>query len=85
MNYTYLVQVGQKIKYYYIKQNTIIVWDLNTGKSLYGSPLGLHKTVHTFIYFRNSDERLIAILEDGIQIITVDKANKKVLKLKILD
>ena len=85
MNYTYLVQVGQKIKYYYIKQNTIIVWDLNTGKSLYGSPLGLHKTVHTLIYFRNSDERLIAILEDGIQIITVDKANKKVLKLKILD
>jgi len=47
--------------------------------------LGLHKTVHTLIYFRNSDERLIAILEDGIQIITVDKANKKVLKLKILD
>ena len=85
MNYTYLVQVGQKIKYYYIKQNTIIGWDLNTGKSLYGSPLGLQKTVHTLIYFRNSDERLIAILEDGIQIITVDKANKKVLKLKILD
>tara|TARA_B110000503_G_scaffold141377_1_gene234715 strand:- start:1105 stop:1248 length:144 start_codon:yes stop_codon:yes gene_type:complete len=47
--------------------------------------LGLQKTVHTLIYFRNSDERLIAILEDGIQIITVDKANKKVLKLKILD
>jgi len=44
--------------------------------------LGLHKTVHTLIYFRNSDERLIAILEDGIQIITVDKANKKSIEIK---
>jgi len=47
-------------------KNTIIVWDLNTGKSLYGSPLGLHKIVHTLIYFRNSDEKLIAILTDGV-------------------
>jgi len=45
--------------------------------------LGLHKTVHTLIYFRNSDERLIAILEDGIQIITVDKANKKIKSLDV--
>ncbi len=47
-------------------KNTIIVWDLNTGKSLYGSPLGLHKTVKSLKYFRNSDEKLIAILTDGV-------------------
>ena len=47
-------------------KNTIIVWDLQTGKSLYGSPLGLHKTVHTLKYFRNNDEKLIAVLTDGI-------------------
>ena len=67
-----------RTKYFIYRKNTIIVWDLQTGKSLYGSPLGLHKTVHTLKYFRNNDEKLIAVLTDGIQIITVDKANKKV-------
>jgi len=47
-------------------KNTIIVWDLLTGKSLYGSPLGLQKTVHTLKYFGNNDEKLIAVLTDGI-------------------
>jgi len=64
-------------------KNTIIVWDLQTGKSLYGSPLGLHKTVHTLKYFKNSDEKLIAVLTDGIQIITIDKANKKIKSLDV--
>ena len=33
---------------------------------------------------KNNDEKLIAVLTDGIQIITIDKANKKVFHL-ILD
>jgi len=43
----------------------------------------LHKTVHTLKYFKNNDEKLIAVLTDGIQIITIDKANKKIKSLDV--
>jgi len=45
--------------------------------------LGLQKTVHTLQYFKNNDEKLIAVLTDGIQIITIDKANKKIKSLDV--
>lgn len=34
-------------------------------------------------YFKNNDEKLIAVLTDGIQIITIDKANKKIKSLDV--
>lgn len=39
--------------------------------------------MHTLQYFKNNDEKLIAVLTDGIQIITIDKANKKIKSLDV--
>jgi WD40 repeat protein len=42
-------------------KNTMIVWDVEQGKPLYGSPLGNAKEVTELVYFHRSDDKLIAV------------------------
>jgi len=58
-------------------KNTMIISEVATGKALYGSPLSTDP-VQQIEFFSKSDEKLIAVLTNGIQILTVDKQNKKV-------
>ena len=55
----------------------LIVWDVESGKSLYGTPI--KDVVHEVAFFNNTDSKLVAVLQNGVQILTIDKNNKKVL------
>lgn len=57
-------------------RNMMIVWDIVAGKALYGTPN--RDPISQIKYFNNSDDKLIAVQTHGVQILTVDKANKKV-------
>ena len=59
----------------------LIVWDVESGKPLYGSPN--RDVVHSIKFFNRDEDRIISILDKGVQILTVDRANKKVNKKKI--
>lgn len=54
----------------------LIVWDVESGKSLYGTPI--KDVVHEIAFFNNVDNKLVAVLQNGVQILTIDKTNKKV-------
>lgn len=54
----------------------LIVWDVESGKSLYGTPI--KDVVHEVAFFNNTDSKLVAVLQNGVQILTIDKNNKKV-------
>lgn len=54
----------------------LIVWDVESGKSLYGTPV--KDVVHEVAFFNNTDSKLVAVLQNGVQILTIDKNNKKV-------
>lgn len=54
----------------------MIVWDVESGKALYGAPN--RDPVNQIKFFNNSEDKIIAVLDNGVQVFTVDKANKKV-------
>jgi len=54
----------------------MIVWDVESGKALYGSPN--REIIHQIKFFNKNENKLIAIQDKGVQILTVDKENKKV-------
>ena len=58
-------------------KNTMIVWDVLLGKALYQAPQ-VGNEVHQVSFFNKSDDKLLAVVDQGIQILTVDKPNKKV-------
>lgn len=58
-------------------KNMMIVWDVQSGKALYGSPN--REIVHQIKFFNRNENKLIAIQDKGVQILTVDKDNKKVI------
>ena len=58
-------------------KNTMIVWDFINGKALYQSPL-VGNEVHQIVFFNKSDESLLAVIDQGVQLLTIDKLNKKV-------
>lgn len=60
----------------------MIVWDVESGKALYGAPN--RDPVNQIKFFNNSEDKIIAVLDNGVQIFTVDKANKKVRKIPTL-
>lgn len=54
----------------------LIVWDVEAGKALYGTPN--RDPVTQIKFFNNDEDKMIAVLDKGVQILTVDKINKKV-------
>ncbi|KAL4465728.1 hypothetical protein ABPG72_015129 [Tetrahymena utriculariae] len=62
-------------------KNMMIVWDVEQGKALYGAPN--RDVVNQIKFFNNSDDKIIAVLNNGVQILTIDKANKKVKSLDV--
>lgn len=54
----------------------LIVWQVDTGKALYGTPM--RDVVSQIKFFNKDQDKLIAVLDKGVQILTIDKVNKKV-------
>lgn len=59
----------------------LIVWDLETGKSLYGAPN--KEQVNQILFFNRSDTKLLVVQQSGVQVVTIDKTNKKLVSLDI--
>ena len=57
----------------------LVVWDVETGKSLYGAPN--KEVVNEIMFFNHDSYKLIAVLHNGIQILTVDRVYKKIQSL----
>ncbi|CAD8070532.1 unnamed protein product [Paramecium sonneborni] len=57
-------------------KNMLIVWDIKAGKALYGTPN--RDPVNQVQFYNQSDEKMIAVLNTGVQILTIDKQNKKI-------
>jgi WD40 repeat protein len=62
-------------------RNMLIVWDVDSGKSLYGTPI--KDVVNEVVFFNNCDNKLVAVLQSGVQILTIDKNNKKILSIDV--
>lgn len=57
----------------------LVVWDVDSGKSLYGTPN--KEVVSEVVFFNNDSARLIAVQQNGIQILTIDPVYKKIQSL----
>jgi WD40 repeat protein len=60
-------------------KNMLVIWDVESGKSLYGTPN--KEVVNEVIFFNNDSAKLIAVLQNGIQILSIDPVYKKILAL----
>ena len=58
-------------------KNMLIIWDLATGKAVYGNTLGTAE-VSQVRFFNRNEEKLIATTANSIQILTIDTKNKKI-------
>ena len=47
----------------------LVVWDLETGKSLYGAPN--KEQVNEIRFFNRSETKILAVLQNGVQIHTI--------------
>jgi len=59
-------------------KSNLIVWDVESGKPAFGSPLGSKTPIVQVKFFNTVEDKLIAVSTNGIQIITIDAAHKKV-------
>lgn len=57
----------------------LVIWDVESGKSLYGSPN--KEVVNEVVFFNTDSSKLIAVQQNGIQILTIDPVYKKILSL----
>ncbi|CAD8076625.1 unnamed protein product [Paramecium primaurelia] len=57
-------------------KNMLIVWDIKAGKALYGTPN--RDPVNQVQFYNQSDGKMIAVLNTGVEILTIDKQNKKI-------
>ena len=57
----------------------LVIWDVESGKSLYGTPN--KEVVNQVLFFNNDNSKLISVLHNGIQILTIDKVYKKISSL----
>ena len=55
----------------------LIIWELASGKSVFGGSLGVNIIQH-IQFFNTSDEKLLAISNTGIQIVIIEKSQRKV-------
>lgn len=62
-------------------KNMLIVWDVETGKSLYGA--ANKEQVNEIRFFNRSETKILAVLQNGVQILTIDKQNKKIVSLDV--
>lgn len=59
----------------------LVIWDVESGKSLYGTPN--KEVVNEVVFFNNDSSKIIAVLQNGIQILTIDKVYKKISSLAV--
>lgn len=57
----------------------LVIWDVESGKSLYGSPN--RDVIIEVLFFNKDNSKLIAVAQSGIQILTIDKVYKKIQSL----
>lgn len=71
-NEQYLASVGGQ------DDGTLVVWDVESGKALCGSPVGMN-IVNQIQFFNNSDHQLVSIHNYQIRIWNADFVSKKLL------
>ena len=76
-NGKYLASVGTADE-----KNQILIWDVEAGKPQYGSFLG-DNPVTLLKFFNTVDERIIAITEKGVLLLTIDSEHKKIKSLVV--
>lgn len=59
----------------------MVVWDVESGKSLYGTPN--RDPIVQLKFFNNDEDRLVALQDKGVELFTIDKVNKKVSALSL--
>lgn len=59
-------------------KSTLIIWDVATGKSLLGTPLGGKDVMLQAKFYNQSDDKLLAISTQGIHIVIVERAQRKI-------
>jgi len=59
-------------------KSTLILWDVNTGKSLLGTSLGSKGVMLSAKFYNRSDDKLLAISNHGIEIVIIERAQRKV-------
>ena len=59
-------------------KSTLILWDVTTGKSLLGTSLGAKDPVIQAKFYNKSDDKLLAISTQGIQIVIIERTQRKV-------
>jgi len=69
-NELYLASIGGDAE-----KTMLIIWDVDKGKALYGNPC---KQVQQIRFFNRDENKLLAVMQKGVQIISIDKENKKV-------
>jgi hypothetical protein len=57
----------------------LVVWDIETGKSLYGSPN--REVVCEVLFFKKDASKMVVVTQTGVQILTIDKVYKKIQSL----
>ena len=65
-NDKFLASVGENDE-----KNQILIWEVTTGKPLYGSSLGINP-VQQIKFFHTVEERIVAITDKGILILTIN-------------
>jgi len=58
--------------------NTLVIWDIATGKALCGNPVGMN-VANKISFFNNTNNKLITIHNYGLRIWTVDLVAKKIM------
>lgn len=59
----------------------MVVWDVESGKSLYGTPN--RDPIVQLKFFNNDEDRLVALQDKGVELFTIDKVNKKIKSLSV--
>jgi len=57
--------------------NTLVIWDVATGKALCGNQVGTN-TANSIQFYNKSDSQLITIHNYGVRLWTADLINKKI-------
>lgn len=64
-------------------KSTLIVWDLPSGKSMFGAPLGQKSPVVQVKFFNTVDDKLLAVSGCNVQIISIERSQKKIQTMEV--
>eukprot|EP01017_Pseudomicrothorax_dubius_P022597 TRINITY_DN24442_c0_g1_i2.p1 TRINITY_DN24442_c0_g1~~TRINITY_DN24442_c0_g1_i2.p1 ORF type:complete len:630 (+),score=166.17 TRINITY_DN24442_c0_g1_i2:175-2064(+) len=76
-NETYLASLGGQDD-----KNMLIIWDVQTGKPSFGTPLNVN-VANAVKFFNKTEDQLIAAHANGVQVLKIDRVNKKIHTIEV--